>query len=223
MSSSRRVGFVPEWLSAEVQDALAAIDGDHVAKKQQTVLLLAQATATDQAWADVFERKDTCTSGKWYGWTHRSTGETHAGWQDDPAIAHALKVATKRARWWMLVKHGRAVETALDTIVEAAPEAALQLVRMATRGVIRAQNIETDELADMPVPASEVTKAINSVLDRADAKTASKGRMELTGADGGPIRVKDEQPDLSKLGTEELLALRELLAKAAPDEAAESG
>ena len=47
--------------------------------------------------------------------------------------------------------------------------------------------------------------------------------MELTGADGGPIRVKDEQPDLSKLGTEELLALRELLAKAAPDEAAESG
>ena len=81
----------------------------------------------------MFERKDTCTSGKWYGWTHRSTGETHAGWQDDPAIAHALKVATKRARWWMLVKHGRAVETALDTIVEAAPEAALQLVRMATR------------------------------------------------------------------------------------------
>ena len=75
----------------------------------------------------------------------------------------------------------------------------------------------------MPVPASEVTKAIKSVLDRADAKTASKGRMELTGADGGPIRVKDEQPDLSKLGTEELLALRELLAKAAPDEAADFG
>ena len=50
-----------------------------------------------------------------------------------------------------------------------------------------------------------------------------QGAHGVDGADGGPIRVKDEQPDLSKLGTEELLALRELLAKAAPDEAAESG
>ena len=57
---------MPDWLSAEVQDALAAIDGEHVAKKHVAVLLLAQATATTR-------RGRMCSSArhvhvrKWYG------------------------------------------------------------------------------------------------------------------------------------------------------------
>lgn len=43
---------------------------------------------------------------------------------------------------------------------------------------------------------------------------------ELTGKDGGPVRVEDvTAPDLSKLTDEELEALEAMLAKAKPDDA----
>lgn len=38
-------------------------------------------------------------------------------------------------------------------------------------------------------------------------------RQEMTGKDGGPIQTENVQPDLSKLSTEELLALREINKK----------
>jgi hypothetical protein len=222
-SSGSQVAFVPDWLSAEVNEALSRIGGDNVPKKEKTVLLLAQASAVGEPWVKIFGRKDTCSSKIWYGWIEKASGLRHPGWQDDVAIGQALEVATRRARWWMRVRQGRAVEAALDTIVEAAPDAAEQLVRMATRGAVRVRVGDEDAPVNTAVAAPEILRAINSLLDRADLKTASKARTELTGAGGGPIRVKDEAPDLTKLSDGDLAALRDLLSKAAPDEAAESG
>jgi hypothetical protein len=57
--------FIPEWFSDEVQDALQAIGGEHRAKKEATVLHLAEATASGQSWSAVFRRADTCTKRIW--------------------------------------------------------------------------------------------------------------------------------------------------------------
>lgn len=210
--SSGRIAYVPEWISQEVHAALGAIQGEHVAKKEATVLRLAQAAATNQSQASVFEMADTCSSNIWHGRGGKP------GWKDDPVIAHAYKVAEARARWWMRVRMGRAEEEAADTIVDAAPEAAEQLVRMATRGAVRVRVGDEDAPVNMPVAAPQILQAIVSLLDRTGLKTASKARMELTGAGGGPIGVKDETPDLTKLSDGDLVALRDLLAKAAADE-----
>jgi hypothetical protein len=166
-SSGSQVAFVPDWLSAEVNEALSRIGGDNVPKKEKTVLLLAQASAVGEPWVKIFGRKDTCSSKIWYGWIEKASGLRHPGWQDDVAIGQALEVATRRARWWMRVRQGRAVEAALDTIVEAAPDAAEQLVRMATRGAVRVRVGDEDAPVNTAVAAPEILRAINSLLDRA--------------------------------------------------------
>jgi hypothetical protein len=159
-------------MSHEVHQALGKIQGEHVGKKQRTVLHLAAAIAAEAPQAEVFRRHDTCNRVTWYG----RDGEP--GWRDDPAIAAALRVATERALWWMRVRQGAAVQSALDVLVDAAPEAAHQLVRLATQG--RVQVGEPPKDPDAPRQYAEadvvhILKAANSILDRVSETTADKG------------------------------------------------
>lgn len=205
--------YQPDWMSFEVHEALSALSGDHIAKKEITVLRLAEATAMGEPWKPIFHRSDTCTAKIWYGFTD-GQGEQKRGWKDDPVIAHALAVATERARWWVRVRRGKAVESALDVMVDAAPAIASQLVRIATEGRVLVQ-IEGGELF-RPADVRDIVKASESVLDRVDKKTASKHTAELTGKDGLPL-YPDNKHDLTKLTVDELMALRAIVAKAAPD------
>lgn len=166
-ATPKQPGFQPEWLSYEVHQALEAIKGDHVAKKQMTVLHLAAAIAAETSQALVFRRHDTCNRVTWYG----RDGEP--GWRDDPAISHALDVASKRALWWMRVRQGGAVQNALDVLVDAAPAAAEQLVRIATQG--RVQVTKGEELRFVEADVVHMVKAANSILDRVSETTADKG------------------------------------------------
>ena len=163
---------MPEWMTHEIEQALNAIAGapGHVRRKRTTVLRVAQAQATEQPLTTVWAQPDCGSKGAWYGETRR--GVWQPGWCDDPAVQAALVLAKKRADWYVDVRLGRAIASATDEIVEAAPAAAKQLVRMATQGVMQVRRKEAD--VEEPVNAPEVIKAINSVLDRADARTASK-------------------------------------------------
>ena len=167
MSTTKQPPFQPEWLSYEVHQALEAVKGDHVAKKQLTVLHLAVAIAAESPQALVFKRHDTCNRVTWYG----RDGEP--GWRDDPAISQALEVATKRALWWMRVRQGGAVQNALDVLVDAAPAAAQQLVRIATEGRVQVTKDQAQGFVEADVV--HMVKAANSILDRVSETTADKG------------------------------------------------
>lgn len=62
-----REKFVPEWLTWEINEALAAITGDHVVKKETTVLRVAQAVANGEPISAVFAQPDTCSRTIWHG------------------------------------------------------------------------------------------------------------------------------------------------------------
>ncbi len=157
--------------------ALGKIDGDHQAKKRLTVLLLAQATATEQPWTGVFARRDTCRSETWYGWTDRATGEFHPGWQHDAAISAALKKAQERALWWVAVRQGGAIQETVDTLIEIAPDGAKQYGRAIREGrMVFLRNGQRHEV-DVEIP--QVVKIIESALNRASDATAQKGTGDL--------------------------------------------
>lgn len=160
--------FVPEWLTHEISAALANITGDHVAKKEATVLRLAQAIANGEALSSVFSAPGTCSRTIWYG------NADKVGWKDDPAIATALHLATERARWWVRVKQGRAVQDSLDILVDGSEDAARQLVNLIRTGTLifdfgaDGQEIRRAEVA-------HVLEASKQILDRVSATTAPKG------------------------------------------------
>lgn len=168
-----RPGYVPEWMTHEIQQALDAVSGapGHLRRKRTTVLRVAQALAAGEPLASVWRLPDCGSKGAWYGETRR--GRRHPGWCEEPAVQAALEQARKRAEWYINVRLGRAVEQTLDTIVEAAPAAARQLAMMATQGVMSVQRGDK-KATQVTVKAPEVLRAVNSVLDRADARTASK-------------------------------------------------
>jgi hypothetical protein len=154
-------------MSFEVHEALARITGEHAAKKQRTVLLLAAAIAAESPQTEVFKRRDTCNRVTWYG----RDGEP--GWRDDPAIDEALRVAKARALWWMRVRQGGAVQATLDVLVDGAQAAAQQLVRIASEGRVRVMIGEQPEY--MTADTGHVVRAANSILDRVSEATADKG------------------------------------------------
>jgi len=159
--------FVPEWLSFEVNEALSQLTGEHVAKKEATVLRLAEATAHGQSWSAVFRLPDTCTKKVWYG------GGSKGGWCDDPAITHALAMATARARWWVRVKRGRAVQEALDILIDGSEDAAQQLINLVRRGYVRFDyGADGSEFRNGDV--KEVLAASLALLDRVSDLTATK-------------------------------------------------
>lgn len=158
--------FQPEWMTFEVHEALARIQGEHVGKKVRTVLHLAGAIAAETPQKAVFQRRDTCNRVTWYG----RDGEP--GWRDDPAIAEALRVATERALWWMRVRQGGAVQSALDVLVDASDAAARQLVSVATKGFV---TVEIDsERKIRYADIKDMIKAADSILDRVSESTAGK-------------------------------------------------
>lgn len=164
--------FQPEWMSFEVHEALAKIGGEHVGKKARTVLMLAAAIAAETPQAEVFRRRDTCNRVTWYG----RDGEP--GWRHDPAIAQALAVATERALWWMRVRQGRAVQSALDVLVEASDAVARQLVDIATAGF--ATVVIDERPAKVRADVKDIIKASDSILDRVSEATAGKGQKDVT-------------------------------------------
>jgi hypothetical protein len=165
-------------MTFEVRDALGRIRDPHATKKQTTVLHLAEAAALGTPMADVFRRPDCCTLKVWHGWTDKATGKRRRGWKLDATIARALAVATERARWWMLVRQGQAVQTALDTLTAAAPDVAAQLVAIATQG--RAAALLNDQRVFVPADVKDIIKAADSILDRVSDKTADKGAKDVS-------------------------------------------
>ncbi|TXH52989.1 MAG: hypothetical protein E6Q97_14280 [Desulfurellales bacterium] len=167
----KRGSEAPEWLTPEIDEALAAISEPHAVKKQTTVLLVAQAMATGESLRSVFERPDTCKADHWYGTTRRN-GKRKLGWKEDPAIAAALQLATERARWWVRVKGGSAVQNALDALVDLSEDAVRQIAH-----AIRFGQLTFDRGPDIVIKqasVAEVLKASTEVLDRVSTLTATK-------------------------------------------------
>ena len=178
----RAPAFTPEWLTYEVSQALAGIGGEHVAKKEATVLRLAEALANGVSMNRVFERPDTCSKRVWYGYTDAKTGTVKPAWRDDAAITTALAVATERARWWVRVRHGRAVQNALDILMDGAEAAALQLTNLVRYGYVKfdygPDGVDGSEIRGGEV--REVLAAAQDLLDRVSDLTAGKGGMTHT-------------------------------------------
>lgn len=162
-----RSGYVPEWLTFEVQQALAAIAGPNVAGKEATVLRMAQAIAAGESQAEVFRQPGTCSKNTWHGVNGK------AGWKDDPAIRTALVMATNRARWWVRVKQGRAIQDSLDILIDGAEEAAQQLVNMVRMGVL-VFDFGADGMELRRAETGHVLEASKQILDRVSALTAAK-------------------------------------------------
>ncbi len=188
--------FVPDWLTDEVNQALAAITGEHVAKREATVLRLAEALANGVSMNSVFDLPDTCTKRVWYGHGDKP------GWRDDAGIVTALAVASERARWWVRVKRGRAVEQALDILMDGAEDAASQLVNLVRYGYVKfdfgADGSEI-RLGDV----KEVLAAGKEVLDRVSALTATKQtNTHNLNADQFALLLKQGQKEAKQLEDE---------------------
>lgn len=208
----RVAAFVPEWLTDEVSEALAHIAGERrsgeqtVAKKEATVLRLAEALANGVSMNSVFERPDTCSKRVWYGYTAQN-GHRKPGWRDEQAITTALAVATERARWWVRVKRGRAVESALEILVDGAEAAALQLVNLVRYGYVKFDfGVDGAELRNADV--KEVLAASQALLDRVSALTAPKQTVAPAklNADQFALLMKQGQAEAQQLEDEALLA-----------------
>src|SRR5262249_59939379 len=123
-------------------------------------------TANGECWAAVVRLPDGCAKRRWYG------TEEDPGWQSDPAMAAALAVATERARWWVRVKRGQAVQDALDILVDGSEDAARQLVNLVRSAQVVCTRPGQMERLDAEV--KEVLAASKEVLDRVSALTATK-------------------------------------------------
>lgn len=165
--------FVPDWLTYEISNALAAITGDHPAKKEVTVLRLAQAVANGEALASVFGLPGTCSKTIWYG------GANKPGWKDDPAILTALALATDRARWWVRIKQGRAVQDSLNILVDGSEDAARQLVSVVRTGAL-IFDFGADGMEIRRADVGHVLEASKQILDRVSATTAAKSTVVQT-------------------------------------------
>lgn len=161
-----RSKFVPDWLTYEIEQALAAIHGEHVAKKEATVLRLAQAIARGESQASVWGQPGTCSKNIWHG----AGGKV--GWKDDPVIAFALELATTRARWWVRVKEGRALQSALDGLADLSDDAVRQIASVIRYGQMTFTR--ADEIVIKQASVAEVLKASTDVLDRVSPTTAAK-------------------------------------------------
>ena len=146
------------------------------------MLRLAEALANGVSMNRVFERPDTCSKRVWYGYTDAKTGTVKPAWRDDAAITTALAVATERARWWVRVRHGRAVQNALDILMDGAEAAALQLTNLVRYGYVKfdygPDGVDGSEIRGGEV--REVLAAAQDLLDRVSDLTAGKGGVTHT-------------------------------------------
>ena len=61
-------------------------------------------------------------------------------------------------------------------------------------------------------------KAMGYILDRVDGKLAQPIKQEISGPDGGPVEIRDDVPDLSKLSDAEFNKLRRMSRKMVVDD-----
>lgn len=188
-------GSQPEWLTPQIDEALAAISEPHAAKKQHTVLLVAAAQATGESLRSVFDRPDTCKADHWYGITRRN-GTRKPGWREDPAIANALYLATERARWWVRVRQAGAVQNALDILLDAGEVAAQQLANMVKMGVL-IFDFGGDGLEMRRADNGHVLEASKQILDRISVITATKADVTFTESEAALDRIHRRMASLA--------------------------
>jgi hypothetical protein len=184
--------YQPAWITEELHQLLAALDGHNQRKKRTTVLRLAEARATGGTDAAVFRMPECCSRTCWEG--KYKAGVKQVGWRDDPAIAAALVAACQRAQYWQdqaearrIAKRQEQVAAARDKLADLAYPAVMVLGAL---------------MADKETQAETRRKAANDVLDRADEATASKAILTEKGD-----HVQRVQFDFSGLPPEILRAL----------------
>ena len=158
------------WLTPEIRSALAALTGDHAAKKRATVLAVAFAVAYGDSVKKVFERDDTCAENIWYG-----------KWKWESEIEAALKLCTARAIVF------RDDQTAAD-------ELRFRLIRKRLIAEYAAEAPKAlAQLMRQSLDATEKRKAANDLLNWAEPETAQK----IGNADRG-LNVSITADDLIK-------------------------
>ena len=168
--------YTPEWLTFEISEALSGL----TRKQRTTVLRLAEAAAADRP--QPFDRADVCSKTTWYG--RYSHGNKRPGWRDDPAIQHALELATARAQEWEDTHIARQIAKTRRQLADHAPGAELSLYGLA----LGATSEGTKRLACL------------DILNRVGAELASKATVP-DAPGGGEMTVKF---DLSGLPAEAL-------------------
>lgn len=165
-------GYLPAWMSFEVQQALDAAIRSNPAwqaktrhRVEQTILHMAEREVSGRTVRSVFDRPDTVRDEAWY------EALKH------PDVENALKVAQERARWWARVKGGKALESALDDLVEVAEDGAAQYLRAVREGRMTFSRDGKPHQVDVEIP--QVVKIIESALNRVSDATANKGVGDL--------------------------------------------
>lgn len=156
------LGTPASWMTHEIEQALAQIEGPHERKKRCTVLRLAEARALGLGVRSAFDQSDTCNAVTWYG-------REGVGWKDDPAIAKALELATRRAQAWQDQEEVQRITLRQRQLALTQDE------------LVDLSKLATTTLADLMMNAgSEKVRleAAETVLDRADAATAKKSTVE---------------------------------------------
>lgn len=154
------VRYPSAWMTYEIQEALNAIPEPNSRKKRCTVLRMAEAKVNGLSIRSVFDMPDTCSTQTWYG---RTTEDP--GWKDDPAIAKALELATRRAQEWQDQEEAQRMTLRQRQLSQTQDE------------LVDLSKLATQTLAELMMNAgSEKVRleAAETVLDRADEATAKK-------------------------------------------------
>jgi len=187
------VDYTPEWLTFEISEALSALT---TRKQRTTILRLAEAAAADRP--QPFDRPDVCSKTTWYG--RYSHGDKLPGWRDDPAIQHALELATARAQEWEDTHIARQIAKTRRQLADHAPGAELSLYGLA----LGATSEGTKRLACL------------DILNRVGAELASRATVP-DAPGGGEMTVKF---DLSNVPPDALAAVAGEGEQGAGDQAA---
>lgn len=165
---------------------------------------------------------------KGFDWWQDYLELTRRGWDWRKAIYIAWSAAPSATRIPVtqeelaLTVLGLASDRVIGTWRKRNPEMDDEIARMQAAPLLRHRREIYDALvtcASDPDPKSHQDRklALEMLGDY-------KPRHEVTGANGGPVRTEQTvKHDLSKLTVDELMALRAIVAKAAPDAVASTG
>ncbi len=183
----------PDWLIAAGAQ-LDRLEQPHREKKRATILALVDARLAGRSEETVWEPRRPDTC---------SRSIYHSKWHNDHVFSDVLEQVTILARNWQDGRALRSLHAAAERLALAAPVAVSAAI----------SELKSED------PSIRLRAAFG-ILDRAGLETSSKNKTEVTGA------VRTEQTivhDLSRLSTDELKALRTIVAKAESDEAAGAG
>jgi hypothetical protein len=176
--------FPLSWVTEEVSIALDRIVTGEVSKRRRTILLLADAVASNNREINaVIGRSDTISHSTWY-----------QRMKPDPVVQEVYAVCLSTARHWYdqlegqrLLQRAATVEQAQDNIVD--------LTRVAVR-------VLADMLGDPDTPPSVRRQLVADVFDRAGEETATKTTHVVRTTSGPSMRelanqAAREKPDRS--------------------------